>query len=58
MLGGLILDFIFGIERRLRERQIEIEAAHTKKAAEARQALLEELLTSERLRNRDDGGGL
>ena len=45
-----ILDLIFGVERRLREREAEKEAARAKMIAEARAQLLEELRAAERIK--------
>jgi hypothetical protein len=50
VIASLILDLLFGVERRLRERKIEIENARAKQIAEARARLLEELYAEERLK--------
>lgn len=50
-LASFILDLLFGVDRRLRERQAEIEEARQRSAAEARQRLLEELRASEQTKD-------
>lgn len=50
MIVDTILDLIFGVERRLREREAEKEAARAKMIAEARAQLLEELRAAERIK--------
>ena len=48
MLADFFLDLIFGIDRRLRERQIEIEQARQEQIRQARQHLIEELAAAEK----------
>lgn len=47
MLANFFLDLIFGIDRRLRERQNEIEAAREERIAQARKRLVEEFEAAE-----------
>lgn len=47
-LASFLLDLLFGIDRRLRERQLEIEAARQAQLDEARRRLREELLAAEK----------
>lgn len=55
MLASFLLDLVFGIDRRLRERQLEIERARQEQIAEGRRQLLEELAAAERARKGSGG---
>lgn len=47
LLADLFLDILFGIDRRLRERQLEIENARREQIRKARQDLLDEMLAAD-----------
>jgi hypothetical protein len=54
MLANFFLDLLFGVDRRFRERAIEIERARQEQIADARRRLMAELRESEAFRK--EGG--
>ena len=52
MIVSFVLDLIFGVERRLRERQLEIENARREQIAHARRQLIEELTEADARRGK------
>jgi len=48
MLADFLLDLVFGIDRRLRDRQAEIERQRQAQISEARRQLIEEMSAAEK----------